>query len=79
MLGSQVEKIVSEIERLCKQGKFEVSVNKLTSVVKRRYPELRAGRIPEVVIWSKKPEKVPYSLLNEEGGTITILQCVPKK
>jgi len=78
VIGSQVEKIVSEIERLCKQGKFKVSVNKLISIVQRRYPEVREGRVPEVIKWAKNPPKdrVPYILLEEEGGEITILQCV---
>ena len=75
VIGSQVEKIVSEIERLCKQGKFEVSVNKLISIVKRRYPEVREGRIPEVIGWAKN--NLPYSLIREEGGKIAILQCLP--
>jgi len=69
--GSGTEVVVSEIEKLCKQGKLKVSREELIQIVTSAYPERKniKDRAIKVVLWARSPD---YKLIEEEDGVITI-------
>ena len=69
--GSGTEVVVSEIEKLCKQGKLKVSREDLIHILTTAYPERKniKDRVIKVVLWARSPK---YKLIEEEDGIITI-------
>jgi len=69
--GSGTEVVVSEIDKLCKQGKLKVSRKELIHIVTTAYPERKnlEDRVKRVVLWARSPD---YKLIEEEDGIITI-------
>ncbi|MFC1817143.1 hypothetical protein ACFL0M_14680 [Thermodesulfobacteriota bacterium] len=53
-LGCDTDKIVFEMEKLCRQGQLTVSRSELKKIIRRKYPEMREGRVPEVIVWARK-------------------------
>ena len=69
--GSGSEVVVSEIEKLCKQGKLKISREELINILITAYPERKniKDRVVKVVLWARSPK---YKLIDEEDGIITI-------
>ena len=58
--GSGSHLVVSEIEKLCKKGETEVTVEDLTFVVKKAYPDRKGieKRVLPVVYWGNREKLV---------------------
>jgi len=69
--GSGTEVVVSEIDKLCKQGRLKVPREDLIHIVTTAYPERKnlEDRVKRVVRWARKTK---VNLIDEEDGVITI-------
>ena len=73
------ERIVSEIDKFWKKGKYSVTIDSITSVVKQRHPILKEtlssveGRVRKVVSWAKSK-----GLLEIDGDIVRILPKLRK-
>ena len=67
--GCDTDRVVFELDKLCKQGICQISIDKLRSMVSKKYPDISERRLSEIIRWAKNPKD---QYVDVEDGMITI-------